>query len=74
MLRSAVGLRRRETYRHLLDAVDEVRPQPPRFAGKLDVGYPVRQGAEKHPQFQAGEVAPEAEMRSAAAEANMRVG
>ena len=54
--------------------VDEVRPQPPRPHHQLDVVDLADQRAEQALELELREVPAEAEVRSAAAEPDMRVG
>src|SRR3954453_20566184 len=65
---------RRELDRQVLDAVDERRAQLCRLAGDADVGEALEQLAEHHRDLAPREVRPEAEVRSRATEADVRVG
>ena len=58
----------------MLDAVDEVRPQPVRLAGARMSGSAAEQLAEHHGDLAAGQVGAEAEVRARAAEADVGVG
>jgi hypothetical protein len=60
--------------RQLLDAVQPARAQPHRVARLADVGHVVGDRVEDQVDLQLGQAGPEAEMRPAAAEAQMRVG
>src|SRR6266704_1696916 len=63
----------REPHRHVLDAVDEIGPEPADLAAKRDGGHPLGQGLQQHPQLERRQVPAEAVVRAAAAEADMGV-
>src|SRR5919197_367106 len=60
-------------HRQPLDAVDERRQQPRRLLGRLDVGHLAAQLLEQHADLAASQVRAKAEMRTATAEAGMRI-
>ena len=64
---------RRPLHRHVLDAADEVRQQPLRLTGQLHVGHARDQLGEDELQLHAGQVGAQAEVRTAAAERDVRV-
>src|SRR6266702_3385217 len=57
----------REPHRHVLDAVDEIGPEPADLAAKRDGGHPLGQGLQQHPQLERRQVPAEAVVRAAAA-------
>src|SRR5262245_49048407 len=59
---------RPDAYRQLLEAVGEVRPDPPRRPCQLEPRDAPGQTREHHPDLQAGQVRAEAQMGTAAAE------
>src|SRR5215831_7499711 len=59
--------------RQLLEPVGEVRPDPPRRPGQLEARDPPGQTREHHPDLQACQVRAEAQVRTAAAEAEVPV-
>src|SRR5215472_2798770 len=63
-----------EPYRHVLDSVDEVGPEPGDLAVEDDAGHPPGDGLQQYPELEGGQVAAEAEVRTAAAETDMGVG
>ena len=65
--------RGRELRGEVLDAVDEGRLEPVGLARGVDVGEHPEQLLEQHPDLAAGEVGAEAEVRAAAAEADVLV-
>ena len=66
--------RRGEGHRDVLDTVDEVGPQALHLAVQADVGQPVEDAVEHHPDLHAGQVGPQAEVRPAAPEGHVVVG
>jgi hypothetical protein len=65
---------RLEAHGHVLDAVDEIRLQPAGLAVGADARHPLGQRLQQDAQLQCGEMAAEAEVRAAVAEAGVRVG
>ena len=60
--------------RHVLDAVDEVRPETGDRAGHVEVAQAQEQLLEHHADLEASEMCADAHMRAAAAERHVRVG
>src|SRR6266511_4950605 len=71
-LGSAAG--KLDTDRHVLDAVDEVRPQTGDRTGYLEVAQPREELLEHHADLEPSEVGADAHVGAAAAERHVRVG